>query len=114
MIYLDTSAAMKLVRAERHTHDLRAWLAGHDGPLVSSVLIGVELVRATRRSCPDRLGRAGEVLTTVTTMAVSFEVIAGAAGYADPVLRSLDAVHLATAERFAAVLGAPLAGVPRL
>ncbi len=78
---------------------------GHEGPLVSSVLIGVELIRATRRSCPDRLGRAGEVVTTVTTMAVSFEVIAGAAGYADPVLRSLDAVHLA------AVRGAGLPAV---
>lgn len=109
MIYLDTSAAVKLVRPEPCSVELTDWLGGRQGsPVLSSVLIEVELVRATRRSAPDRLGRAAEVLRGVGVVTVSPAVVARAAGYADPLLRSLDALHVATAEHVQEVAREPL------
>ncbi len=99
LIYFDTSAAMKLVRPEVHSADLSGWLNGRrPSPVVSSVLIEVELLRATRRSAPERMERATDVLRGVGVVTLSPPVLARAAAYADPILRSLDAVHLATAE----------------
>lgn len=110
MIYLDTSAAIKLVRSEDHSDALRAWLEGHDGPLLSSALVGVELIRATRRSCPDRLGRAADVLDSISTTRISVEILVRAGGYPDPLLRPLGAIHLATAEWLGRALGQPVTG----
>ncbi|MDQ2844970.1 MAG: type II toxin-antitoxin system VapC family toxin [Actinomycetota bacterium] len=99
MIYLDTSAAMKLVRPEQYSADLSRWFDERQPVAVlSSVLIEVELVRATRRSAPERLARVADVLRGVGVVTVSPAVIVRAAGYDNRDLRSLDAVHLATAE----------------
>ncbi len=104
MIYLDTSAAVKLVRFEIHSHDLSKWLRGRrDSTVLSSVLIEVELIRATRRSAPEQLPRATQVLRGIGVVSLSPSVVARAAGYLDAELRSLDAIHLATAEHVAAV-----------
>jgi predicted nucleic acid-binding protein len=109
VIYLDTSAAMKLVRAESFSHDLSAWLHRRaDASIFSSVLIEIELIRATRRSAPDLLDRAGEVLRGIGVVTLSPAVVARAAGYVDQNLRSVDAIHLATAEHVATVSGQPL------
>jgi hypothetical protein len=109
VIYLDTSAAMKLVRAEAHSVDLSRWLEDRPGAnVLSSVLIEVELVRATRRSAPDRLARAAEVLLGIGVVTLSPAVIARAAAYDDPEWRSLDAIHLATAEYLTSVTPEPL------
>ena len=105
MIYLDTSAAMKLVRREDHSAALRSWLDEHDDRLLSSALIEVELPRATRRSSPDRLSRAAEVLATIATLPISGDVLVRAAAYEDPLLTSLDAVHLATAQHIEQLVG---------
>lgn len=104
MIYLDTSAAMKLVRAEAHSADLSYWLSERKASsVISSVLIEVEFMRATRRSVPERLARATDVLRGVGVVTLSPSVIGRAAGYDNPDLRSLDAIHLATAEHVVAV-----------
>lgn len=104
MIYLDTSGAIKLVRPEAHSTDLSRWFATRlEIPVLSSVLIEVELVRATRRSAPDRIAVAAEVLLGIGVVTLSPSVIARAAGYSDPDLRSLDAIHLATAEHVVSV-----------
>jgi predicted nucleic acid-binding protein len=109
VIYLDTSAAMKLVRPEAHSIDLSSWLRERlDIGVISSVLIEVELMRATRRRAPDRLGRAVDVLLGIGVVTVSPAVIARAAAYADPELRSVDSIHLATAEHLVAVGREPL------
>lgn len=95
--YLDTSALVKLVVAEPETDALRAWLADTDSEWVSSDLARTELMRAVRRSTPDRLVRAREVLDSLTLLAVTTSIF-DAAGRLDPlVLRTLDAVHLAAA-----------------
>jgi predicted nucleic acid-binding protein len=104
MIYLDTSGAMKLVRPEAHSGALSSWFRERlETDVLSSVLIEVELLRATRRSAPDRLGRAAEVLLGIGVVTLSPAVVARAAGYADRELRSLDAIHLATAEHLSSV-----------
>ena len=99
VIYIDTSAAMKLVRSEAHSAELSSWLDDRPGaPVVSSVLIEVELLRATIRSGQARVNRASDVLRGIGVVTLSPAVIARAVGYVDPDLRSLDAIHLATAE----------------
>lgn len=110
MIYIDTSAAMKLVRPEIHSGDLSDWLRGQSGrsTVLSSVLIEVELMRATRRSAPEKLDRAAEVLRGIGVVTLSPAVAARAAEYTDANLRSLDAIHVATAEHLITVTREPL------
>lgn len=104
MIYIDTSAAMKLVRSEVHSIELSSWLRDRSQlPVLSSVLIEVELVRATRRSAPEQLDRAAQVLRGIGAVTLSPAVIERASAYIDANLRSLDAIHLATAEQVVAL-----------
>ena len=104
MIYIDTSAAMKLVRPEVHSDDLSDWLRERRRDTVlSSVLIEFELMRATRRSAPERLARAAAVLRGIAAVTLAPPVVSRASDYADANLRSLDAIHLATAEHVVTV-----------
>ncbi|MGH9064939.1 MAG: type II toxin-antitoxin system VapC family toxin [Acidimicrobiales bacterium] len=104
MIYLDTSGAMKLVRPEAHSGELSLWFSEREqSPVLSSVLIEVELMRATRRSAPERLGRAVEVLAGIGVVTLTPLVTSRASAYADPHLGSLDSIHLATAEHIVSV-----------
>ncbi|KLL12514.1 MULTISPECIES: type II toxin-antitoxin system VapC family toxin [Protofrankia] len=98
MIYLDSAAVVKLVRAEPCTVDLLDWLDAYRAlPLVSSVLVEVEASRALRRCVPQALGRLPVTLARLYRLEINATVRAVAAAYDDPQLRSLDAVHLATA-----------------
>ena len=100
MIYLDSSALLKLVRAERHTAELTAWLAGQpDAPVVSSVLAQVEVLRACRRIDERLLEQGRTVLAIVDFVPVDDGILGAAAEIPDPGpgLRSLDAIHLASA-----------------
>ena len=102
MIYIDASAAVKLVRLETHSEELSLWIRGQVSPeFVSSVIIEVELPRATRHSAPTDLGRAGEVLDGIGVVTLSPAIVTRAAGFDERDLRSLDAIHLATAEHVA-------------
>lgn len=99
MIYLDTCAALKLARYEPHTAELVDWLAAQRGNrLIASVLIEVELERALRRNGPEALPLVPSVLRRITRIEIDQEVRRTAAAYPDPLLRSLDAIHLATAQ----------------
>ena len=56
MIYLDSAAVVKLVRHEPSTAALVGWLNARTGvPLVSSVLVEVEVPRALLGSAPTAL-----------------------------------------------------------
>lgn len=100
---------MKLVRPELHSVELSRWLGDRPGrAVISSVLIEVELIRAVRRSVPDRITRASDVLRGIGTVTLSPAVLARAGGYDEPALRSLDAIHLATAEHAVSVAREPL------
>ncbi|WP_261553567.1 type II toxin-antitoxin system VapC family toxin [Frankia tisae] len=99
MIYLDSSALVKLVHPELETRALRSWLAARPGVSVSSALATLEVTRALRRSDPAALPRVPGVLARVTLVPIEEPILVSAAALADPLLRSLDALHLATALR---------------
>lgn len=99
MIYLDTSALVKLVRREQESDGLADWLDEQGSiPWVSSALIEVELPRALRRSDPRLIADAPALVARVARYEIDDVVWAAAAAYPDPDLRSLDAIHLATAK----------------
>lgn len=95
VVYLDTSAAVKLVIAEPQSDALARWLVGRNP--VSSDLLRTELLRATRRADPELLIRARRVLRTVELLTVQTALFERAGELAPDVLRSLDAIHLASA-----------------
>ncbi len=97
--YLDTSALVKLVVAEAETPVLLAWLAGRPGQPTSSDIARTELLRVVRRTAPDRLERARRVLDSVTLIKLATETFEEAGRLAPATMRSLDALHLATALR---------------
>lgn len=98
-IYTDTSAIAKLFIAEPQTPDLARWLAGQEEPsLVSSALLGVELIRLLELARPAALPDAERFLSTdVDIVQVTPTILADAARVPPPRLRTLDAIHLATA-----------------
>lgn len=98
MIYLDTSAAAKLVRAEAESPALAVFLAERLAtPLVSSSLLYPELVRAVTRHHPRLLDRAIDLLHRVMVVPMGHDIVIDAATVGTPHLRTLDALHLATA-----------------
>lgn len=99
MLYLDTAALVKLVRSEPESAALADWLDERaDLPWVSSALIEVELPRAIRRVEPDLITGVPPVIAHVARYEIDDTVRSTAATYPDPLLRSLDAIHLATAK----------------
>ncbi|WP_423921691.1 type II toxin-antitoxin system VapC family toxin [Candidatus Poriferisodalis sp.] len=95
--YFDASALVKLIVVEPESAGLRKWLADAHRPAVSSDLTLTDVLRAVRRSAPERAGIARRVLEPVTFSAVTREICERAALLAPPPLRTLDAIHLATA-----------------
>ena len=98
MIYLDTSAFVKLIRGERETSALQTFLRERsDAPLVASALLVVETRRAVLRQARGDLARADLLLTRIDQVDITRAVLEAASRLPDPTLRSLDAIHLATA-----------------
>lgn len=99
MIYLDTAALMKLVRREVESDALADWLDDRlDVLLVTSTLADVELPLALRRVEPALLPDVPALLQRLARYEIDQAVRSTAAGYAQATLRSLDAIHLATAQ----------------
>jgi hypothetical protein len=103
VIYLDTCALTKLIRPEPETDALHQWLRESDDPWVGSVLIEVELIRVVRRVCPATLPAAILLLGGMDIMPLDEQIVARAQQLVDPGLRSLDAIHLASALEIGAV-----------
>lgn len=99
--YFDTSAIIKLIRIELNSENLRTWLGGpHSSNLAwaSSALVLAEVPRALRRILPGApLPDFASILGRFTLRNVDEEILVQAGAYAEPTLRSLDAIHLATA-----------------
>ena len=97
-LYLDSSAIVKLVLPEPETHALVTRLRD-DPEVISSALARVEVLRALKRieAPPAVWDQAGRVLTRIALVRVDDAVLDGAAAIDPAELRSLDAVHLATA-----------------
>ena len=100
LFYADTSALVKLIRREPESAALATFLGGAD--IVSSELVVAELPRAVRRAGgtlprDSLLALAGELLDAVGLLAIDRGVLVAAAALAEPALRTLDAIHVATA-----------------
>jgi predicted nucleic acid-binding protein len=102
--YLDSSALVKLVLAEPETEALRRHL-GDDAAVVSA-LAQAELIRTVRRVRPALERSAIELLSTFTLLDVDAGVLTAAGQIAPPGLRTLDAIHLASALTLGAELDA--------
>lgn len=98
MVYLDSSALVKLVVTEPESTALRLYLVEHR-ERVSSALAHVEVCRAARRKGASEaaLRRAEQVLARIGLVAIDEPLLRDAAALSPTGLRSLDAVHLATA-----------------
>ncbi len=97
MHYIDTSALAKLVVVEAESEALHEWVTTTAGGMVTSDLARIELLRAVRRVAPVAAAAARDVLSRVTLLDVTSAVLETAALLDPPALRSLDAVHLASA-----------------
>jgi predicted nucleic acid-binding protein len=103
LFYVDASALVKLVGEEPETAVLQAFLEGAD--LVSSELVLTEVPRAIRRAAahdPELplgtlLDRSGNVLDAVAQLGLDRALLAAAGAFSEPVLRALDAIHVAAA-----------------
>lgn len=97
LVYLDSSALVKLVVLEPETPALIEILREHSDR-VSSALALTEVPRALRRAGFGTVERrrAREVLARVALIDVDRRALATAAGLDPPALRTLDAIHLAT------------------
>ena len=103
LFYADASALVKLVRDEPESGALRAFLAGAD--LVSSELVLTEVPRAIWRAVDrdPRLNveqlttRAGEIIDALGLLPLDRPVLLAAGALAEPALRALDAIHIASA-----------------
>ena len=101
--YLDSSALVKLVVPESESDRLLAHLAT-GGEAVSSILSVVEVSRAVARAGvgAEAAPRVEAVLEAVDLRRIDTEIITAAAGLEPAEIRTLDAVHLATALELAA------------
>ena len=98
MIYLDSSALVKLILAEAESSALRQWLAeNRSEPMVSSTLHRAEVARAVWRYEPAALGQCYRLMRRVQRIGMSADLLDTAATVPPQLLRSGDAIHLATA-----------------
>lgn len=98
MIYFDSSALMKLVRAEEETAPLEEWLRTQAGvPVITSELGRVEVLRAARRVGGEALTEAQAVIDDVDLVPLDQRVRDLACDIGEPLLRTLEAIHLASA-----------------
>jgi uncharacterized protein len=108
LYYVDTSAVLKLLVEESHS---RTFAAFYDeqarASWVSSALLRIEVIRAVTRVMPAVLPDARELLAAFDYVSIDDEIIDAAMNEPDRMLRSLDAIHLATAR----VLGPDLTGL---
>ncbi len=104
LAYLDSSALVKLLAVETETaalrQELRRW-----PDRASSLLATVEVTRAARRLGGHAPAAAAGVLAGLRLLAIE-PIVPAAAQIGDTTLRSLDAIHLATAASISRQLGA--------
>lgn len=107
LYYLDTSAAIKLVKHETDSAALATFYrANASAAWVSSDLLRIELMRGVARAMPVALPQARDVLLAFDYIPIDDDVVDGAINEPDRMLRSLDAIHLATARLLGAELNA--------
>ncbi len=102
--YLDSSALVKLAVEEPESAALRRYLRRRR-PLVSSALARTEVLRSLLLEGEEALARGRSVLDRVDLIRVNDRILNAAATLLPVEVRSLDAIHLATAQQLEADLG---------
>lgn len=98
MIYLDSSALVKLIITEPESRALARWLAERaDLPMVSSIVHRAEVPRAVWRADPGAFPRSYRQVRGVERIALTPAVLDAATSAPPPSLRTLEAIHLASA-----------------
>ncbi len=98
LYYADTSAVIKLLVEESHSKAFAAFYDAHaDAEWVSSALLRIELIRAVTRAMPALLPDVRDLLLAFSFLAIDDDIVEAAMNEPDRGLRSLDAIHLATA-----------------
>lgn len=103
-VYLDSSAIVKLLVREPESEALRRYLQRRQ-PLVSSGLARTEVMRAVLDKGEPARKAGRRVLAGLDLVRVDKRVLDLAGRLLPFELRSLDAIHLATAQRLGADLG---------
>jgi uncharacterized protein len=99
LVYIDASAFVKLVLDEPESDFLETYLTGLASPVVSSVLLRVEAIRAVRlgTGSPAALSEMRSKLDEISLVSVGGPTLGRAEMMDTTRLRTLDAIHLATA-----------------
>lgn len=98
LYYADTSAVIRLLVEETHSKAFAAFYdAQADAEWVSSALLRIEVTRAVARVMPALLPDARDLLLAFSSIAMDDDIVKAAMNEPDRSLRSLDAIHLATA-----------------
>ncbi len=100
VVYLDSSALVKLVVVEPESDALSAYLMERP-ERASSMLARVEVPRAVRAHGPGAVARARALLTRISLLHLDESLLDAAANIDEPHLRSLDAIHVASARTVA-------------
>ncbi len=95
-VYVDSSALVKLILREPESAALVGYLAAI-GPMASSIVVRVEVSRAVSRVSPESLQRVGPLMEALSVVALTPQIAQRAATLQPAVLRTLDAIHLASA-----------------
>jgi uncharacterized protein len=115
MIYLDSSALLKLLVEEKESSALASWLSKRPNtPKISSELAKLEVVRAARRLGAAVVPAARALVSQLDLIPLSGGLINEAADAGGPMMRSLDAIHLVSALSISAELTAFVAYDHRL
>ena len=102
--YLDSSAILKLAVEESESTALRRYLRRRR-PLVSSALARAEVGRAMLPFGEAAVRRGQDVLSRLELIRINDRILVAAGSLQPPELRTLDAIHLATAQQLEADLG---------
>jgi uncharacterized protein len=98
VIYLDSSALVKLALTEPESQALAGWLAERaDQALVSSALHQTEVLRAIWLAEPGALPRGQRIIRRIGRVALSHDVLENAATQPPGGLSVAAAIHLASA-----------------
>ena len=101
--YVDASALVKLVLAEPESVDMVRWYV--ESERVSTSLVGIiETRRAVARRPHDPIDLE-RVLSGIEVVGINARLADRAAGIAPATVRTLDAIHLATALAIGSALG---------
>lgn len=95
LAYLDASAFIKLVLDDPESAAVERAVAGFRW--TSSAILEVEATLGVRRRRPEAAGAVGTLLGGVRLIDIDAQIRRAAAGLTAPRLRTLDAIHLATA-----------------